>query len=161
MPDPADAGGRRLLEVGTVARAHGLKGEVIVALVTDRTERVAAGSVLSSPGGDLTVLHSTAHHGRFIVAFAGTESREQAEALRGLVLSAPPLDDADVLWVHELVGRRVQSVDGTDHGAVVAVEANPASDLLVLDGGGLVPLCFVVDQRDGRVVIDPPAGLLD
>jgi hypothetical protein len=41
------------------------------------------------------------------------------------------------------------------------VEANPASDLLVLESGHLVPMVFVVDTAEGRVVIDPPAGLLD
>jgi hypothetical protein len=41
------------------------------------------------------------------------------------------------------------------------VEANPASDLLVLDGDVLVPMHFVVDQGPGFVVVDPPEGLLD
>jgi hypothetical protein len=41
------------------------------------------------------------------------------------------------------------------------VEANPASDLLVLPGERLVPLVFVVQKAPGRVVIDPPPGLLD
>jgi 16S rRNA processing protein RimM len=44
---------------------------------------------------------------------------------------------------------------------VAAVEANPAHDLLVLDDGALVPMVFVVEQRDGVVVIDPPDGLFD
>ena len=53
-------------------------------------------------------------------------------------------------------------VDGRSYGTVEAVEANPASDLLVLPGGRLVPLVFVVSgPTAGRVVIDPPAGLLD
>lgn len=144
-----------------MARAHGMRGEVIVALVTDRLERLAAGSVLHSDRGPLEVVGATPHQGRHIVSFAGVGSRTEAEALRGLVLSAAPLDDDDVFWVHQLVGRPVVAVDGTVHGTVVAVQANPASDLLVLDGGGLVPLRFVVDRRDGQVVIDPPAGLLE
>jgi 16S rRNA processing protein RimM len=44
---------------------------------------------------------------------------------------------------------------------VVAVEANPAHDLLVLDDGALVPVVFVVEHTPGRVVVDPPAGLLE
>ena len=45
---------------------------------------------------------------------------------------------------------------------MAAVEANPASDLLVLAGGGLVPLRFVVDHQAGvRVAVDVPDGLLD
>ena len=46
-------------------------------------------------------------------------------------------------------------------GRVAAVEANPASDLLVLESGALVPMVFVVEAAAGRVVVDPPAGLLD
>jgi 16S rRNA processing protein RimM len=44
---------------------------------------------------------------------------------------------------------------------VESVQANPASDLLVLEDGGLIPLTFLVSHEDGRVVVDPPAGLLD
>lgn len=144
-----------------MVKPHGLKGEVVVALVTDRTERLAPGSVLETPAGPLEVVRSSAHLGRFIVAFAGVADREGAEALRGTVLSAAPIDDPDALWVHHLVGSEVLDVAGARCGRVVAVEANPASDLLVLDGGGLVPLRFVVSSGGGRVVIDPPAGLLD
>jgi 16S rRNA processing protein RimM len=150
-----------VLEVGWVVKPHGLRGEVIVELVTNRTERAHAGMVLSSPAGDLTIERSTPHLGRWIVTFAGVETREQAEALRGTPLSAEPLDDPDTLWVHELIGADVVDTTGTRLGMVASVEANPASDILVLDGGGLVPLTFVVSKAPGQVVVDPPAGLLD
>ncbi|HUR18110.1 MAG TPA: ribosome maturation factor RimM [Acidimicrobiales bacterium] len=151
-----------MLEVGRVAKPHGLGGEVIVALVTNRAERVAPGSVLTTPAGELTVRSSSPHQGRWIVRFAEIAGREQAEALRGVVLSAPALDDPDALWVHELVGTEVAGTDGRSYGPVVEVEANPASDLLVLESGALVPLRFVVshDRDAGRIVIDPPEGLL-
>ena len=48
-----------------------------------------------------------------------------------------------------------------EHGAVTSVEVNPASDLLVLDGGGLVPLIFVTERADGRITVDAPDGLFD
>jgi hypothetical protein len=41
------------------------------------------------------------------------------------------------------------------------VQDNPAHDLLVLDSGALVPIVFVVEQRAGTVVVDPPDGLLE
>ena len=45
---------------------------------------------------------------------------------------------------------------------MTGVEANPASDLLSLDGGGLIPLRFVTSSEPGvRVVVDIPDGLLD
>jgi 16S rRNA processing protein RimM len=82
--------------------------------------------------------------------------------LRGVRLHAPPLDhDDDQLWVHDLVGAELVDVAGHAHGRVVAVEANPAHDLLVLDDGRLVPVVFVVEHTAGRVVVDPPAGLLE
>ncbi len=147
--------------MGRVVKPHGLRGEVVVELFTNRTERLAAGSVLEGPGGPLEVLRSSRHHRRWIVAFAGVEDHAGAEALRDAVLSAEPLDDPDELWVHELVGSEVVDTAGVGHGTVVAVEANPASDLLVLDGGALVPLRFVTESGPGRVVVDPPSGLLD
>jgi 16S rRNA processing protein RimM len=64
-------------------------------------------------------------------------------------------------WVHELVGCSVLDRDGHSYGQVAAIQAKPAHDLLVLDGGALVPLPFVVERHDGRVVIDPPEGLFD
>ena len=150
-----------MLDVGRVVKPHGLAGEVIVDLFTNRTERMTAGVVFETDGGPLEILRASSHLGRFIVAFAGVAGRDGAEALRGRVLRAAPIDDPDVLWVHELVGSEVVSVDGAPRGRVEAVEANPASDLLVLEGGGLVPLRFIVSHEPGRVVIDPPAGLLD
>ena len=88
------------------------------------------------------------------------------------MLRAAPKGDADdgdddVLWVHELIGCEVVDLDGVDHGRVAAVLDNPASDLLELDSGGLVPLTLRGGRHRGRphggrvVRIDPPAGLFD
>lgn len=130
-------------------------------LTTDRTERLAVGSVLSSDHGELTVQASRPHQHDWIVAFAGVADRNQAETMRGWVLRAEPLDDPDALWVHELVGSLVVEADGTERGVVTAVEVNPASDLLVLDTGHLVPLRFVTATEPGRVIVDVPLGLFD
>jgi 16S rRNA processing protein RimM len=152
-----------LLEVGRIGRAHGLRGEVTVSLTTDRTERVEPGAVLHAGDRPLTVVSSRPHQGRWIVAFEGVTGREAAEVLRGDVLSAEPLDDPDALWVHDLVGAQVVTVDGRDCGKVTEVIANPAHDILQLDTGRMVPVVFVVDESGlpGRLVIDPPAGLVD
>ena len=157
MPERSDS---PLLEVGRVGKAHGLRGEVVVALSTNRPERVEPGSVLVTDDGELTVATSRPHQGRHLVRFEGVDDRSRAEALRGVVLRAEPLDDPDVLWVHELIGSVVVDQHGTEHGEVTSVELTPASDLLVLAGGDLVPLTFVVEQGDGRVVVDVPDGLL-
>jgi 16S rRNA processing protein RimM len=152
-----------LLEVGRIVKAHGIRGEVIVDLVSNRPEeRLRPGAVLQSERGELEVLTATPHQGRWIVAFRGIEDRNRAETFRGTILRAEPMEgDEDTLWVHELIGSEVVDTQGRSYGAVTAVEANPASDLLVLAGDRLVPLVFVVSTEPGRVVVDPPAGLLD
>ncbi|MFZ6004914.1 MAG: ribosome maturation factor RimM [Actinomycetota bacterium] len=151
-----------MLEVGRITKAFGLRGEVLVALTSDRTSRLDRGSVLSTDRGELTVLSSARHQDRWIVQFAGIEDRTAADAWRGVVLRAEPLpEDDDTLWVHELIGARVALVDGTDVGSVVEVQANPASDLLVLDSGALVPVVFITEHAPGQITIDPPEGLFD
>ncbi len=109
------------------------------------------------------MVSSRRHQHRWIVAFAGIDDRPAAEALHGRVLRAEPLEDADALWVHELIGAEVVTPDGRSWGRVESVEANPAHDLLVLDDGTLVPEVFVTDSTGlpARIVIDPPEGLLD
>ncbi len=149
------------LEVGRISKPHGLRGEVVVVLGTDRQERVAPGSVLHDGEQDLVVVASRPHQDRWIVTFEGIDSREEAEAVRGRSLFAEPLDDPSTLWVHELIGCRVRELDGTERGVVESVQANPASDLLVLDSGALVPLVFVHGRTAGEVTIDPPDGLFD
>ncbi len=156
-----------LLEVGHIARPHGLAGEVVVALVTNREERLDPGTVLTCrPAGGrpqrlLEVRSSRPFSGRFLVVFEGVHSREAADELRGAKLLARPVHDPDAMFVHDLVGREVVEADGTPRGVVLAVEANPASDLLVLESGALVPLRFVVARAEGRIIVDTPAGLFE
>ena len=109
----------------------------------------------------LEVRSSRPFQGRYLVEFEGVHSREDADELRGGLLVALALDDPEALFVHELVGSDVLEVDGTRHGTVVAVQANPASDLLVMEDGSLVPLRFVVAREEGRLVVDVPAGLFE
>ena len=150
-----------LLEIGTIGRAHGTSGEVVVRLITNRVARLNPGSALVSPLGELVVVAARPHQDRWLVKFGGIETRPEAESLRGLILKAPPLDDAAVLWVHELIGSTVREFDGTDRGTVVAVVANPASDLLELDTGHLIPLTFVTKFEAELVTVEVPDGLFD
>ena len=95
--------------------------------------------------------------------FEGIVDRSQAENMRGIELEAESVEIPGKLWVHELVGTTVFDADGMELGSVQAVEANPASDLLVLESGGLIPLRFVTetDVATNRLVVDIPEGLLD
>ena len=154
---PADG----LLEVGRIGRAHGVKGDVLVHLTTDREERVAIGSRLKAGERWLTVTAASRSNDRWRVHFEGVDDRTAAEALSRLVIAAEPIDDPDELWVHQLIGAEVIEVSGTSRGRCVAVIDNPAADLLELDSGALVPVVFVTEQTSERIVIDPPDGLFE
>lgn len=168
------------LVVGRVGRPHGLRGEVTVEVRTDDPDqRFAAGSKLDTipaQRGPLTITASRWHSGRLLVRFAGCDDRDQAEALRDIVLAIDssglaPLSDPAEFYDHDLIGLRVLTVAGEDVGLVADV-LHHGQDLLVVDGAGaragqqvlvpfVAPIVPEVDVPGGRLVIDPPAGLLD
>ena len=155
-----------MLEVGRVVRPHGLKGHVVVELWTNHDERMRPGTELSGSGSTLTVASASRMAGsggrdRWLVAFEGVLTREGADALRNVILMAEPLEVDGVFWVHELVGADLRDTAGEQVGRVEAVEANPASDLLVLEDGRIIPLTFVTRDADGVLTVDGPPGLLD
>jgi 16S rRNA processing protein RimM len=155
-----------LLEVGRVIRPHGLHGQVVVELWTNRQERMTPGARLVGPRGELAItrsssLGSAANRARWLVSFDAVDTREKAEELRGSVLRAVPLDEPGAFWVHELIGSHVFDEVGSELGSVESVEANPASDLLILDNGRLIPLTFVTARAAGRLTVSLPPGLLE
>ncbi len=167
MADTHDhAGAPALLEIGRIGKAHGLAGQVLVRLTTNVEDRLVPGVVLTTDRPDaatLVVVDARRHQDRWIVTFEGVSSREAAEALTGTAVLAEPLDqgdDPDVLWIHELIGADVVDLDGVSHGPVVSVLDNPASDILELASGRLVPLTFVVEHSPTRLVVDAPPGIL-
>jgi 16S rRNA processing protein RimM len=164
------------LTVARIGRAHGMRGEVVVDLRSDTPdERFAPGAVLRTvppSAGPLTVERSRGLNGRWFLLFEGVTDRTAAEALRGveLVVDSGDTDAAeeDAWYPHQLAGLRVEHVDGRTVGTVLDLEHLPAHDLLVIrEPSGtrtLVPfvraIVTVVDIAGGRVVLDPPGGLL-
>jgi 16S rRNA processing protein RimM len=149
------------LEVARVAKAHGLRGEVVVVPITNHAERFAPGAELWSDERRLVVAASRPSRDAFIVRFERVDDRNAAEALRGAVLRAavPGAPPPGEVWVHEVIGAEVRDRDGARLGRVVSVEANPAHDLLVLDDDTLIPMVFVVEQGADHVVVALPDGL--
>lgn len=159
------------LIVGTIGRAHGLRGQVTVRPRTDSVaERFTAGTVLQAGDRPLTVAGFNLQQGRLVVAFAEVTGRSAAEELRGLDLTAEGVPDAigdDEYHDTDLIGLVAVDPSGNSLGEVVAVQHNPTQDLLVLrtpEGERLVPfvseLVPEVDPAAGRLVINPIPGLL-
>lgn len=137
-------------------------------------ERFHPGAVLQvDDHRDLVVERLHWHSGRLLVTFAGVTDRNAAEALRGLILhtersaDASP-EDPEEYYDSTLTGLAVELHDGTVVGTVTEVVHLPGQDLLCVRIGErdvLVPFVLAivprVDVAGGRVVIDPPPGLLD
>jgi 16S rRNA processing protein RimM len=150
---------------------------VIVNLETDfPDERFYPGAELFVVrGGEMERLTLTGvrfHQGRPIVAVTGIDSLDAARELAGLDLRVPaerlvPLP-AGTFYRHDLVGCRVETSAGQAVGIVTEVEGAPAAIRLVVASGDqeiLIPLaseiCTAIDADGKRIVIEPPAGLLE
>ena len=162
--------------VARIGKAHGLRGEVTVQVLTaSPDERFVPGAtfVTEPPAAGPLVLRSARdHNGILLLGFDHTDDRSGAEALRGITLLGHVLEDdgdEDSWYERDLIGLKAVTVGGDEVGEVTALEPRPTQDLLVLrltDGRqALVPFVKAivpeVDIEGGRVVLDPPAGLLD
>lgn len=162
--------------VGRVARAHGIRGQVIVNIETDFPEerfRPGAELFVDRGGvGPLIVGTVRFQHDRPVIGFLGVDDMDGATALAGAELRVP-IDRLAALpegafYHHDLIGCQVHTVDGAPVGAVTGVEGTIGRSRLVLDterGELLIPLvseiCTTIDPVAKRIVIDPPEGLLE
>jgi 16S rRNA processing protein RimM len=163
--------------VGRIARAHGIRGQVIVNPETDFPEQrfKVASKVYVKRGASVDQLIVTAvrfQNGRPVIGLEGVESMSDAEALAGLELRVPveelaPLP-AGTFYHHDLVGCLVVTGRGEEIGTVEGVEGTVGGSRLVVAGGKgeiLIPLaseiCRSIDVAARRIVIEPPEGLLD
>lgn len=158
--------------VGKVTKAHGVKGEVSVMVLSETPERFAPGaSVWLEDGRELTVGTTRPDRGRLLVTFDGLRDRTAAEALRGRFLVVPrsmlPDLPEGLFWPHQLEGCAVVTERGRAVGSVRDIVENPAHDLWVaVDEDGretLVPaiaeVVVEVDVQAKRVVVRDLPGL--
>jgi 16S rRNA processing protein RimM len=173
-PESSELPGDGLLLVGRVARAHGLRGHVIVNPETDFMEerfrigrRVLVGA--ASRPREYEIEDVRFHQGRPVVRFAGVTTMNDAETLAGAELwlreaELEPLP-AGTFYRHDLVGCEVRSKSGDVLGHVTAVEGSIDRSYLVVAEHMMIPLvagiCVAVDIANRRVTIDPPDGLID
>lgn len=168
--------GDRLVEIGVIVRAHGVRGWVRVRLndaastVLTTVDRVALGD----PPRWVALRGAEAEAGECRIALEGVEDRDAAEAQRGQVVRVRrdqlPAPAEDELYVDDMIGCALVGVDGGVLGTVVATLSIAAQDLLVVEVAAtgkraLVPLAegivLDVDLAARRVVCDPPEGLLE
>lgn len=160
--------------VGAVAGAYGVRGEVRLKSFCAEPEDIEQYSPLSTEDGAQSysiVLTGRIKNG-LTARLGGIESKEAADALKGLRLYAPrdrlPALPDDEYYYADLIGLEVLDTGGTVLGRVKSVQNHGAGDLLEIAGPGLkatVLLPFTreivptVDLEAGRIIADPPDGL--
>jgi 16S rRNA processing protein RimM len=163
--------------MGVIGAPHGVRGAVRVKSFTDTPEAIAGYGALTDERGErhftLHIVSAAKGDGMVIATIPGVADRDRAEALRGMRLYAPravlPPTAEDEFYHADLVGLGAVLEDGTAIGRVVAVHDFGAGDVLEIarDRGQPIVVPFtraavpVVDIAAGKVVLDPPAGLLD
>jgi 16S rRNA processing protein RimM len=157
--------------VGRVTRAHGVRGEVAVLVLSEVPDRFADGAVVYlEDGRALTVDSSRAHKDRLLVTFHEVRDRDGADALRGALLvvpesASPPLPEGS-WWDHQLVGCEVVLESGLSLGTlaeVIHTRANDVWSVITDERETLVPalkdVVMSVDVAGKRIIVREVPGL--
>jgi 16S rRNA processing protein RimM len=173
-PDSALAG--ELVEIATVAKAHGIRGEVLAVCIDPSSETLSDVEVVWIGGRRFEVEQARPVGGAYLLALAGVTDRDVATTLRGhkLAVARDQIEvDADQVLYADLIGARCQLPDGRAWGVIVGIELGPQDRFVIhdehrLDGTpGLVerllPIvdAFIasIDTEQRLVVITPPDGM--
>lgn len=166
-----------LVAIANIVRPRGLKGEVVADILTDFPERFEALDTVTAikSGGEpleLRIEKFWFQNGRVILKFAGYDTVESGETLRGTEICIPETDVVDLgegeFFDWQLEGCSVKTLDGKDIGKVRELMRTGGTELLVVEGEDkeyLIPfaeaICVEVDIENELIRIDPPEGLLE
>jgi 16S rRNA processing protein RimM len=161
-----------MILVGRVAGGFGVRGEVRITTFTEDPLSLSRYGALKREDGTpgLVVKSARPAKGGVIARVEGVESKEAADALRGLRLFVPrdalPKPAEDEFYLADLIGMRVEDVSGAVLGTVAAVPNFGAGDLLEIDKGDGTATWYLPFTRDavpevriaeGKVIANPPA----
>ncbi|MGE0725817.1 MAG: ribosome maturation factor RimM [Alphaproteobacteria bacterium] len=160
--------------IAEIVGAHGVRGAVRVKSHAEDPAAIGRYKLRDARGNAVKLRLAGTVRGNLIATLEGISDRDAAEALRGMRLyvarSALPRTDEDEFYHADLIGLAAETPDGAPFGTVEAVVNHGAGDVLEIRpaaGGVTVLVPFskaavpLVDLAGRRIVVDPPAGLLD
>lgn len=162
---------QRLILLGQIANAHGIRGEVLVRTFTATPSAIASyGPLTNASGTKAYTLHVLRVTDKGIVArIDGVTDRNAAEALRGQELYVDraklPPPNSEEFYHADLIGLSAMASDGTQFGKIISVQNFGAGDLLEIRKDDestteLIPFTKtnvpIVDFENGRVSVVAP-----
>lgn len=165
-----------LVSLGKVVKPHGIRGEIRFAPFNPTSTTVKAGSIviLRQNGAEQPrrVIAVRPHKHLQLLTLEDCTSMTAAETLVGAEVCVPasalPAPDPGEVYHRQILGLAMVTLDGTAVGTVVEIMPLPSADVCVVRADSrehLVPLVAdivkEIDVQGGRIVIDPPPGLLD
>jgi 16S rRNA processing protein RimM len=170
------------LVVGHLTKPHGTRGELLIWPLTDHPEEVFSpgrrllvgteSGEVTEPPVEVEVEEGRPYKKGYLVRLVGVANRSAAEALVTRYVLLPTeelgeLGEGEVHY-HQLLGLTVTTTEGTVVGQVREVYETEPRHLLEVKGADrvhLIPfspeIVRTVDVDAGRLVIEPPEGLLD
>lgn len=160
--------------IGEFAGAHGVRGLVKLRSFTAAPGDVVSYGPLTDEEGKRTFAVTLTGMAKdaFLAKVEGVATREEAQALNGVRLFVdrdhlPKPEDEEEYYHADLIGLRVERLDGVVVGTVKAVHEFGAGDVLEVAGTDgrieLLPFTLavvpVVDLESGRIVVDPPMAV--
>ena len=171
-PNPGEP---EFLAVGKLRRPHGLRGEMLVSVLTDFPERLRAGRqvFLGNAYRPVNISNMRGHGQNAIISFDEFNSREQAGQFRNQMIyvrtaDLPALPD-DVIYLHQLLGlRAVRDEDSTILGVVAEIIETGANHVLVIRRDGkrdillpdIDPVILNIDLQNGEIRVHLLPGLI-
>ncbi len=161
--------------LGAIAGAYGVKGAVRIKSFTAEPKDVGSYGRLFDESGEreFEIKVTGMSKAQVLAEIEGVTDRMAAEALKGVGLYIPrerlPAPEEEEYYYDDLVGLGVEGADGVALGEVIAVHDFGAGDVIEVRRKGAVSVMVpftsavvpVVDLAAGRLVIDPPPGLLE
>ena len=157
-------GDETLILVARVAGAHGVKGDVRISTFTEDPLAIGKYRDLKTEDGEpaLTVLSARAAKGGVVARLKGVESKDQADALRGLKLFVRradlPAPDEDEFYLTDLVGLSADTPEGVTLGRVKSVQNFGAGDILEIDPAEGGPTWYLPFTREAVPTVDIAGG---
>ncbi|MFL5310272.1 MAG: ribosome maturation factor RimM [Myxococcales bacterium] len=171
----AERAGAQLLAVGRVARAHGVRGRIVLVPYNPESDALTQVPALWLRTGEADprryeVARAERAAQGYLVALRGIDDRDAAEALRGnealVERAALPEPEEGELYAADLLGYAVRDQSGGSRGEVVGLVSAGLQELLRVRNAGresLVPFALLkeIDEERRRIVIEAPEGLFD